>query len=403
VGKRVFLYVQHLLGIGHLRRAATLADAMTRAGLEVTVASGGSPVPEIAINAARVVQLPPATAADTSFKNLVDDAGHPVDDAWKARRRERLLDAWRECDAHALVVELFPFGRRQMRFELIPLLELARKDRQGIDGTGGTGAAGGSRPVIVCSVRDVLGGGRDAARQDAMLELFDRHFDHLLVHGDPEFIPFERTFRQAGRLAGRMHYTGYVVDQVPERRAADAAGRDEVIVSAGGGAVGARLMEMAIRARPLTSLAGRTWRLLAGVNLALPDFEALRSLASRIGEGRVVVERSRPDFTRLLANCALSVSQAGYNTLMEVLQAGARAVVVPFSAGAETEQTLRARLLHERGLLELVEERELAPASLAAGIERTARLPRPMPGVVALDGAARSATLLLGWTEERRW
>jgi predicted glycosyltransferase len=42
------------------------------------------------------------------------------------------------------VIELFPFGRRQMRFELLPLLEAAR--------------ARSPRPWIISSVRDVLGG-----------------------------------------------------------------------------------------------------------------------------------------------------------------------------------------------------------------------------------------------------
>jgi len=143
MSRRVFLYVQHLLGIGHLKRAATLADAMTRAGLEVTLASGGVPVPGLPINAARVVQLPPASAADTTFKTLLDEAGRPIDEAWRARRRDRLLEAWRAADAHALVIELYPFGRRQMRFELIPLLEAARASPHLNDDVG-------LRPVIAC-------------------------------------------------------------------------------------------------------------------------------------------------------------------------------------------------------------------------------------------------------------
>lgn len=402
MSRRVFFYVQHLLGIGHLKRAATLADAMTRAGLEVSVASGGFPVPGLRINAARVVQLPPAGAADVSFKNLVDESGRPIDEAWKARRRDQLLAAWREADAHALIVELFPFGRRQMRFELIPLLDAAR--------------AGEQRPVIACSVRDVLGGsGKDPSRQDTQLELFDRYFDHLLVHGDPQLISFGHTFRHAARLGERLHYTGYVVAAAGRgsgamasnpARAGRAAGRDEVIVSAGGGAVGARLMETALRARPLTALASHTWRLLTGVNVSPEDLQAIQSLARELGEGRVIVERSRPDFTQLLENCALSISQGGYNTMMETLQACARSVVVPFAAGAETEQSLRAQLLQQRGLLELVEEAELTPASLAAAIDRAARLPRPARNghsAVDLDGAEKSALLVQDWTRELPW
>ena len=118
-------------------------------------------------------------------------------------------------------------------------------------------------------------------------------------------------------------------------------------------------------------------------------------------EGRVVVERARGDFTTLLANCEISVSQAGYNTLMELAQSGARAVVVPFAGGHESEQTLRAHCFAERGLLEIVPESALAPATLAAAIDRAARRPRPAPGEIDLQGARRSASLIARWAMER--
>ena len=40
---KVFFYVQHLLGIGHLKRAATLAQALRGAGFQVVLVSGGAP------------------------------------------------------------------------------------------------------------------------------------------------------------------------------------------------------------------------------------------------------------------------------------------------------------------------------------------------------------------------
>ena len=50
--------MQHLLGIGHVRRAALITRALSAAGLDVTVASGGFPVAGVDYGAARVVQLP---------------------------------------------------------------------------------------------------------------------------------------------------------------------------------------------------------------------------------------------------------------------------------------------------------------------------------------------------------
>src|SRR2546430_17484791 len=74
------------------------------------------------------------------------------------------------------------------------------------------------------------------AREDETLALLERFFDRILVHGDRRLASFERTFRHADRLAGRLHYTGYVVE---EPAAPSRAGVGEVLVSAGGGAVGA--------------------------------------------------------------------------------------------------------------------------------------------------------------------
>jgi predicted glycosyltransferase len=356
---KAFFYVQHLLGIGHLKRAATIAHALREAGFEVTLASGGAPVEGIP-----VLQLPPA-ASDESFRNLLNEKGEPVDEAWKARRRASLLLAYRESRADVLIVELFPFGRRQMRFELIPLLERA------------------ASRLVVCSVRDILQ--PKPAREEEALAHFERYFDHVLVHGDPRVATFERSFSRADRLAGRLHYTGYVVQ---EPVAAGDAGAGEVLVSAGGGAVGRRVLETAIQARPLTALRDRTWRILAGVNAK--ELETLQ------GHG-IIVERARSDFIQRLRNCVVSVSQAGYNTVVETLQAGARSVLVPFAGGGEAEQTLRAKLLAGRGLVTMAEEEALTPATLAAAVDQAVAAPRPPAGAVDLGGARRSAQLIREW------
>ena len=105
----------------------------------------------------------------------------------------------------------------------------------------------------------------------------------------------------------------------------------------------------------------------------------------------MTVERFRPDFRSLLSRARLSISQGGYNTLMEVLDAGVRAVVVPYAGGLETEQTLRASLLAARGLIEVVGEDGLGAESLATAVRRAlAKL--PPAGLAGLDTSGASAT-----------
>lgn len=389
-GDRVLFYVQHLLGVGHLRRASAIADALDRAGFEADLVSGGMPEPWLEFGGARFVQLPPTRANDPSFESLVNAAGEVVDESWMRQRRQVLLDHFDSFRPDVLIVESYPFGRRQMRFELTPLLEAAR-DRP-------------KRPLVLASVREYVQAKRKPGRVEKTVALLGELYDGVMVHGDPVFARFEESFPLAGQIADDVHYTGFVVapehrpdaGDAPEGIAAESveaeAGRDEVIVSAGGGATARGLFAAAIEARGLSSLKDSTWRFLVGTGLPPREREALTAAASAIPG--IVIEPARPDFRALLRRCAVSVSQAGYNTVMDLLSAGTRPVLVPFAGDHETEQPMRAARLAELGLARVVEEAVLSPERLAAAVDAAYAGPPPPPHGLDLGGAGASARLI---------
>jgi predicted glycosyltransferase len=370
--QRLFIWVQHLLGIGHLMRAAHIARHLAAAGWDVTLASGGIPVALADFGGARLCQLPPVKAADADFSALFDEGGRPLDDAFRAERARRLLAAFAGAAPDALLFEHYPFGRAQLSFELAPLLEAARRRTP--------------RPAIVASVRDILVR-RKPAREAATAALVARDFDAVLVHGDPLVAPLAASFGPAEAIAGKLIYTGYIGGG-EARRASDRDGQGEIIVSAGGGAVGAALIEAAFGAAPRLG-PRRRWRVLIGAAVAE---ETLADLRRRAPQG-VAVERARVDFRALLSHAALSISQAGYNTVVDLLAAGVPAVLVPFARGRETEQSLRAARLAALGLARTIEEAALSPASLAAAAEAALAAPRA-PATVALGGEAATAAAL---------
>jgi predicted glycosyltransferase len=316
--------------------------------------------------------LQPLRAGAGGFGDLVDAENRPLDAALRERRRQIVLDTLAETRPDLLLIETYPFGRRALRFELEPLIDAARALRP--------------RPVLACSIRDIVVAKPDPARRQAIVATVRQNFQLLLVHADPRFIRLEASFPEAPSLADLLRYTGFVAAPAPPPETDTPSG--EIVVSAGGGAAGAALLKAAKAARALSRFVGQPWRIITGRNLPEADFAAL----ARDPMPDLVVERHRGDFPALLARSRLSVSQAGYNTVLDLLQARVPSLLVPFAEGGETEQPLRAERLRTLGLAEVMPEAALTPDSLAAAIDRA---PPPVEVGFALDGAAQSAALLL--------
>lgn len=370
-GRRVFFYVQHLLGIGHLARASRIADAMARQGLEVTVVTGGVPVEGFPGPEVKHVALPPIASGDAGFSGLVDAGGRPLDAALEAMRRQALLDAFRRAKPDVVMIEAFPFGRRQVRFELIPLLDEI--------------AAMPGRPLVACSLRDILQQRTKPGRDEESVAMVERYFDRVLVHGDPSFARLEDTFPLAGRIADKILYTGLVSAPPP----APPGEIFDVVVSAGGGAVGAGLIRAASEAAHRLPRDLR-WALIAGPKLPQADHDAI---AARM-PANAGLFRFRRDFASLLAAARVSVSQAGYNTVCDILRAGCGSVLVPFTAGGETEQQVRAERLEAMGLASVVAEETLTAEAMRQAIAAELAAGRRPGHGLDLEGARRTAEMI---------
>ena len=371
MARRVLFYVQHLLGIGHLVRAVRIADALS-SGFEVTLVVGGEVPAGLVPRDVEVVRLAPVKAGEGGFGALVHPDGRPFDPADQAARRQVLLDTLDRLRPDILLIEAFPFGRRQMRFELLPLLERAR--------------AAPARPLVACSVRDILQA-RRPDRDAETLDLIRRFFDLVLVHGDPAYFPLAQSFPQADAIEAQLRYTGMVGPAAESLDPQPLAPDDpiDVIVSVGGGAVGADLVRAAVAAKPLSALAEARWLVLTGPNLDP------RTLGST--DDRIVMRGFDPRLPKRLAVARVSISQAGYNTVVDLLSAGCRPVLVPFGRGGETEQTRRAEVLAEHGWAVMLAETALDPVALAAAIDRALALRTERPAM-ALQGAEVTRKIL---------
>ena len=362
---QVLIWVQHMLGTGHFKRAAVLAEAMAEDGLDVTLVSGGPPVDWIKPSGVKLEQLPAIRARDRQFSAMVDMDGQPISQVFLAKRRARLMSVFARARPRVVLTEMFPFGRRAFQAELTRLLDSAAGFRP--------------RPQIVSSVRDILVAKGETHRYDWMRDMVLKYFDHVLVHTDPQIVPFDLTFPHADAIKSKIVNTGFVTEVTADQERRPNMLTPEVLVSTGGGRVGAKLVETAILARGQSRLKDVPWRIVAGGHADPTELEALRS---KLPEG-VILTGPDKEFQSRLANSLLSISQAGYNTVVEGLRLGKRMVLVPFETATETEQSIRAERLANLGFAETIREMDLTPESLAKAVD--AVLDRPPPQVIDID------------------
>jgi len=386
VAKRVMFYCQHVLGMGHLVRSVEIARALARDFSVLFVTGGEIPEGFRFPEKVETLELIPLKTSPDFSNLLLCDFSWDLDET-KAIRREILLHAFDEFQPDILITELFPFGRKQFSFELLPLLTRAR-NRAG-------------KTMIVSSIRDILVNRREQAKyEERVCEIVNSFYDLVLVHGDERFQTLGETFSRVDDLQCPVAYTGYVVQQSKTvaaecgTAAAEHNPKPTIVVSNGSGKCpsGHLLLESVLRAAPLLQKQiPHQLQVFAGPLIPEDVYERLRQMAAP--SSNVTLARYTPDLPAFLQRAQLSISMAGYNTVMDILTAGVRALVYPVTGNGDEEQSMRAGKLAAMGVLGVLEEDQFEPARLAQKIE-DALLSKPFRIRFNGAGAVNSALLL---------
>ncbi|HKB10464.1 MAG TPA: glycosyltransferase [Vicinamibacterales bacterium] len=368
----LLIYCQHSLGLGHLARTWALADALS-SHFHVVLASGGEWPAGLEPPPLEMIDLP-AVALTLDGRLTPTRSSAPIDEVLAARTRI-LRGAVHRLRPQVVVIELFPFGRRKFRGEILALLAEARRL---------------ARPVVAVSVRDLLvrRGANQADYDDRVRQTLDAHFDLVLVHADAAFASLEDTFRPSVPSRVPVHHTGFVVPA--DTGVVCGGARRGIVVSGGGGRFAEPLYVTAIDAHARLGPERPPMTIVAGPLCPDTTLERVRRAAAASPD--VVVESTVSDLCRLLRTAALSVSQCGYNTALDILRARVPAIVVPFADNGDSEQTDRARRLERLNAVRVFSG-ALDAAALCAAMKSGLDF---VPAATAFDlgGAAASAAIL---------
>ena len=371
--KKILFYCQSSLGIGHTIRSLRIAEGLSQS-FDVHYLDGGERIPNLEFPPAIDRIELPAIVSDPDF-NTVRAVDPELDvDSAIALRRNIILEALERLEPEIVLVELYPFGRGRFRAELDPLLERA-KNR-------------GSKTV--CSVRDILTKRSDRDHfERKVVKRMNQFFDLLLVHSDPDFQRLDDTFGRLDDVDAEICYTGYVVPEIAARTPQD---EQTIIASIGGGRFGHELAEAVVNAAGL--LADRIphqFQLYTGPFCPSKVVDHLRRLACDCRN--LQIERFTPDLHQKLMAADLSISMGGYNTMMNVIATGVRAMIMGCTNNGGMDQVERVTKLAGLGAIEAIAPGDLEPGVFSNKIINCLNT-KHTPATLDIDGVNKTAQML---------
>jgi predicted glycosyltransferase len=374
--KKLMFYCQHILGIGHLIRSMEIVRGLTE-DFQIYFVNGGEIIQGFQVPAGIEVINLPAIKTDSEFQALQVPAGFASIDDLLEHRRNLLLEIFDRVQPDVLMVELFPFGRRRFSTELVPLLEQAK--------------ASGTKTV--CSLRDIVVTKQDQVRhEEKICKLMNRHFDMLLIHGDPTFMPLETSFSRVNDLTCEVHYTGYVVQQTEQSPSPILSSKPTILTSVGGGRFGHELLYCVAEASAiLEKVIPHHIQMYAGPFSPDNVLESLQTIATQ--RSNLTVARYTPDLQSYMRQADLSISMAGYNTTMNILSTGTRAMLLPFTGNDDQEQRIRSERLEELGVVQVIQSADLLPERFAQKVI-TVLQQQPLTRTFDLQGVEKTALLV---------
>ena len=385
--KKLMFYCQHILGIGHLVRSMEIVRGLVT-DFQICFVNGGKAIAGFEVPAGVEVVNLPAIETDAEFENLsVVDDSRSLEEVQEVRKNQ-LLDIFNSFQPDVLMIELFPFGRRRFSFELVPLLDRVK--------------AQGRKTKVVCSLRDIVVTKQDRERhEEKICKLMNQYFDLLLIHGDRQFQPLEESFSRISDLNCPVHYTGYVVQSTPKNPLLNDADKavlnsDQplILASIGGGRFGHELLDSLVEAAPiLECLIPHQIQIFTGPFFPDEKFDLMEGLVT--SKSNINIQRYTPNLLTYMEKADLSISMGGYNTTMNILTTGVRAMMLPFVGNGDLEQTIRSQKLEDLGILNVIHPEDLAPRNFAKKVV-DCLIKTPNPVKLDLDGVEKTAGFLKG-------
>ena len=201
-----------------------------------------------------------------------------------------------------------------------------------------------------------------------------------MLYGERSVFDPVTAYQLSEQAAAKVVETGYLGRPIPPidvqrvRRELEVDDRPFIVVTVGGGGDGYDILNTYLNM-------GRSWGGAAPYHTLLVTGPLMperkrQQLAATVRGRNITLMAFTPRLLDYMASADLVVSMAGYNTTIELLSLGQRAILIP-RAQVRAEQRIRAERLDARGLATHLPLEQLTPQMLAHAIETALAAPRP--------------------------
>ena len=336
---RILMYSHDSFGLGHLRRCRKIAHALVDRfkGLTVLVLSG-SPIIGSFDFKARVdfVRIPGVIKL---YNGEYTPLSLHVDLSQTLAIRESIIrNTAQAFDPHIMLIDKEPMG---LHAEAEPTLRMLKQR--------GT--------LNILGLRDVMDEPnqlRQEWRKKDLMPRVNELFDEIWVYGPASFGNPLEGLPLNEQLNDRMHYTGFLRDTGDGFTPSDweRPQTPYLLVTAGGGGDGAKLMDNVLRAYESGAELMRA-EMLYGPFMSAEAKAALNARIDRL-DGKIAARAFEPHIEPLMHFASGVVAMGGYNTFCEILSHDKPALIAPRTRPRQ-EQQVRAAIAASQGILNVID------------------------------------------------
>jgi|GEM_PF-6823203 len=209
-------------------------------------------------------------------------------------------------------------------------------------------------------------------KKNDVYNILEKYYDYILAYCEKEVFDLTKLLNFSEKINKKLIYVGFVINKKDDelknkseiRAATKSKNKKLIVVSAGGGIDGFKILETALKSTKKLKLPNIKLLVFTGPFIPEKKFKILK----RFENQSITVEKHTPLLIDLINAANLVIAMGGNNTISEILSTNTPAIIIP-RVFPEREQLFVSQRLSELGYIFFIHPNSLNDKILAKTIK----------------------------------